>query len=434
MDEIEKYNKLNFFYKLKSDIKSKTVQNKIKQYRSNIKIRYENEPNFIKIMPTIERQAKTNNIYETLIKNGVKSNSSLIKLIYRTIMNIEERSKNENLNKIKKKIKLYKLPSIKELKAKKEQFEKKNMKKIKLIKLKKKKFEDYKSLIRKKIFFSSTTKNFDNNNKIRINLEKRKLPNMRNNISFNNKELSISPSGTRLNTESIKDSSIIFTKKNESNSNSFFNEKSNNSFIISNFNKSMDIIKKCEKGIKKGNYVNNFINNYKIDLDRSIRLRVKSNDLLDLDYKIIEEKNKKKNKYIKLEENRIKKIKESKEEKMSENFAYENRKEFAELIKNDDIKALDIQIREIKKINENLKKRFKKEQKQIKKVIEMANAGLKRTISIKNKIDIINKKNKRIDKMTDFYLYLNSLKISKNKSESKGILFDSFNEKNKTIG
>ena len=433
MDEIKKYNKLNFFFKLESDTKPKIVQNKIKEYRRNIKIRYEKEPNFYKIMPTIERQSRMNNIYQTLIKNGIKSNSCLIRLIYKTIMNIEERCRNENLNKIKKKIKLYKLPSIKELKTKKEIFEKKNMKKIKLIKLEKKKYEDYKALIRKKLFSSSTTKNFDNNI-IRLNLEKEKLPNMRNNISFNNKELSISPSGTRINTESIKDSSIIFTKKNESNSNSFFNEKSNNSFIISNFNKSMDIIKKCDKGIKKGNYVNNFINNYKIDLDRSIKLRVNRDDLIDMDHEIMQEKNKIKNKYIKLEEKRIKKIKESKEEKMSENFAYENRKEFVELIKKDDIKALSIQIKEIKKMNENLKKRFKEDKKQMKKVIEMADAGLKRTISFKNKIDIINKKNRSIDKMTNLNLYLNSLKNSEKKSEIKGILFDSFNEKNKRVG
>ena len=433
MDEIKKYNKLNFFFKLESDTKPKIVQNKIKQYRRNIKIIYEKEPNFYKIMPTIERQSRMNNIYQTLIKNGIKSNSCLIRLIYKTIMNIEERCRNENLNKIKKKIKLYKLPSIKELKTKKEKFVKKNMKKIKLIKLEKKKYEDYKALIRKKLFSSSTTKNFDNNI-IRLNLEKEKLPNMRNNISFNNKELSISPSGTRINTESIKDSSIIFTKKNESNSNSFFNEKSNNSFIISNFNKSMDIIKKCDKGIKKGNYVNNFINNYKIDLDRSIKLRVNRDDLIDMDHEIMQEKNKIKNKYIKLEEKRIKKIKESKEEKMSENFAYENRKEFVELIKKDDIKALSIQIKEIKKMNENLKKRFKEDKKQMKKVIEMADAGLKRTISFKNKIDIINKKNRSIDKMTNLNLYLNSLKNSEKKSEIKGILFDSFNEKNKRVG
>ena len=433
MDEIKKYNKLNFFFKLESDTKPKIVQNKIKQYRRNIKIIYEKEPNFYKIMPTIERQSRANNIYETLIKNGIKSNSCLIRLIYKTIMNIEERCRNENLNKIKKKIKLYKLPSIKELKTKKEKFVKKNMKKIKLIKLEKKKYEDYKALIRKKLFSSSTTKNFDNNI-IRLNLEKEKLPNMRNNISFNNKELSISPSGTRINTESIKDSSIIFTKKNESNSNSFFNEKSNNSFIISNFNKSMDIIKKCDKGIKKGNYVNNFINNYKIDLDRSIKLRVNRDDLIDMDHEIMQEKNKIKNKYIKIEKKRIKKIKESKEEKMSENFAYENRKEIVELIKKEDIKALSIQIKEIKKMNENLKKRFKEDKKQMKKVIEMADAGLKRTISFKNKIDIINKKNRSIDKMTKFNLYLNSLKNSEKKSQIKDILFDSFNEKNKRVG
>ena len=95
------------------------------------------------------------------------------------------------------------------------------------------------------LFITSSTKNL--NNKLILNYEERnrKIPNMRNNISFNNKDFTLSRSGTRISTESRKDLSLNYSKKIESNSNiSFMNEREreNNSFNISNILKPLEII------------------------------------------------------------------------------------------------------------------------------------------------------------------------------------------------
>ena len=160
----------------------------------------------------------------------------------------------------------------------------------------------------------------------------------------------------------------------------------------------MNIIDKCNQEVKKGNNINNSVNQYKNDFDKAIHGRINPEELLDLDHKIIQEKKKRNNKYSQLEEKRIKSIKKGLKEKMSDNFAFENRKEFAKLIKMDEVKACNIHLAEIEKINENLFKKYKIERKKVDNVIIKANIGLKRTIRIRKKMNEIISKNKQLDK------------------------------------
>ena len=89
-------------------------------------------------MPTIQKQSKINNIYQALIKNGLKYNSQIIRLIYRTIANINMRRSPLNKKEKKKERLIYNLPKIDRLKTQKEKYDNIKIKKIGLIKLNKK--------------------------------------------------------------------------------------------------------------------------------------------------------------------------------------------------------------------------------------------------------------------------------------------------------
>lgn len=391
-EEIKKYIGLQFFHKIKAKLEleePKFVQNKIINFRENIKNTYGKEPNFVDIMHIINKQARSNNVYPTLIKNGIKSNSKLIRLIYKTTQRLSEQNKPKyNLNQTHNNSFMYKFPKLDFLKKRKEKFESLNIKKIKLVKLNTKKFEEYKTIFRKKfplktidegtkksnsirkLFFrSSTTKNM----KHKINFGILRKKNQRNSISFNSKDLSQSLSMTRINTDSLKDSSIIYPSKN----------------------RSMNIINKCNNEIEKGNYINKSVTQFKIDLDKLMQGKINPEILLDLDQRVLIEKIK--NKYSKLEEKKIANVKKSMKKKISDNLAYERRKEFKDLFKVDDLKAYNIHLAEIQKTNKKLFEKFKIERKKIDKLIYRANIGLRKNLQFMKKIDEINNKNKQLD-------------------------------------
>ena len=307
-DNLYFYKKLDVFDKFEAKIKEpKTVPNQIRKCKRNIRLFYENEPLLCDVMPTIEKQEKSNNIYPKLIKNIANSNSKFLKLIYDKIYDITakdiQKDNSEIINKTNY-ICYYKLPKIDylKLKLKKKDSENKIFKKIKIIKLNDKNSKDFrKSKIPfnildktfkpksiRKLFFPSTC---NKSNKIKLSYEENipKMHNMRKNVSFN-QDFSFSPSGTRINTESKKDSSINYSRKNESNINFSQYEKNNNSLIESNYTKSMDIIQKCESGVNLGSYFHKHITKYKNKLDKVILEKMKAGEYLNFVHKIIKEK------------------------------------------------------------------------------------------------------------------------------------------------
>ena len=428
MYEIENYNRVNVFSKMKSNIKNeepKMVQNTIKKYRNNIKKTFEQEPDFIDIMDIIDKQARSNNVYQNLIKNGIKYNSQLIRLIYKTTQRLADINKIKSiLSDINFNRTLYNFPSIDKMKTKKEKYENLNIKKIKMVKLNNKKIEDFKAIDRKKLPFktideifkqrnmkkiilsSSSTKNTKNSINLSFGQERILNPNKRNNISFNSKDLSITPSGTRINTESLKDTSINYKRKRESKSSiSFLKEKNNNSFI-NNFSKKMDIIEKCEQEEQKGYYINKSVNKYRIYFDKLMQGRLNKEEILDVDHKVIQENQTIKNKYSNLEEEKEMNIKKTLKEKMSENFVYENRKELIELMKLSDIKAYNFRLSEVKSTNKKLFEKYKLDRKKIDKVIFKARRKVKKFIFVNEKIDELIKKNRKLKKKINYSMDL----------------------------
>jgi hypothetical protein len=177
-------------------------------------------------------------------------------------------------------------------------------------------------------------------------------------------------------------------------------KKNNDSFILSNISKSFDIMEKCDEEVKKGNDNKKDIFKYKKDFDKSIHQRINSQDLLDLDHKVLEQKKKFHDKYELMEAKNFKRIKRRIKEKISNHFAYENRKELGELLKVDNnAHAYNLHLLEVDKINQDILKRMGYERKIINKVKLMADAEFCRSIVINKKMDEINKKNKQIQKM-----------------------------------
>lgn len=413
-DNLYFYKKLDVFDKFEAKIKEpKTVPNQIRKCKRNIRLFYENEPLLCDVMPIIEKQEKSNNIYPKLIKNIANSNSKFLKLIYDKIYDITakdiQKDNSEIINKTNY-ICYYKLPKIDylKLKLKKKDSENKIFKKIKIIKLNDKNSKDFrKSKIPfnildktfkpksiRKLFFPSTC---NKSNKIKLSYEENipKMHNMRKNVSFN-QDFSFSPSGTRINTESKKDSSINYSRKNESNINFSQYEKNNNSLIESNYTKSMDIIQKCESGVNLGSYFHKHITKYKNKLDKVILEKMKAGEYLNFVHKIIKEKKEQNNKYEEIEEKKLETIKKTKIEKISNHLAYERRKEFYKVLKHEKSEAYDIRRVEVRKENEELEKKKIIERKIIKKALRMAETGLKESIIMNKKIDEIIAKNRKI--------------------------------------
>ena len=431
----ENYKDINCFSHLESiNTNKESISTKIKQYRKNMEISYKNDQLFEEIMPTIQKQSKMNNIYQALIKNGLKYNSQIIRLIYRTITNINMRRIQKIEKEKKKEINPYNLPKIDRLKNQKEKYDNLNIKKIKILKLNKEKLEEYKTKMRShintsmdainesakinnrpKLLFNnispisnSSTKNlekYNNHNYIDFTNEtndpNKKTPINKNILSF---KKSLTPTPTNI---SMIDLSTISTNKitkkiiKKNNLTPVFRseKKNNDSFILSNISKSFDIMEKCDEEVKKGNDNKKDIFKYKKDFDKSIHQRINSQDLLDLDHKVLEERKKLNNKYTRQQEKNIRRIKKQLKERISDNFAYENRKELMELLKVDqNAQAYNLHLIEMDKVNQDILKRIDGERKKINKVKLMADDGYCKSIVINKIMDEINAKNRRIKK------------------------------------
>jgi len=406
---------LNCFSQI--NINEESIEYKIKKYRKDIKSEYEHNKLFSEIIPVIKKQSEKKNIYEALIKNGLKYNSSLIRLICKTINKIERKNLRKSFEENKKeKNNTYHLPKIEMLKTEKEKYNDNNIIKLRKIKLKKERLEKNKSKIKKEIntlplktinkspkikknrllFFpkftsSQSTKNINSYNKNKSNISFNKNITLDNTTS-SNKELSTN----------ISNYYSRYVNKYKTYINPiFYSDNKKNSLFILNQSKSLDILQKCEQEVKKVNRASVDISQYKKDCDILIKQKINSMDLLDLDHKVIEEKNKLRNKFTLMEEKNFEKMKKELEEKVSDNFAYRNRKELTELLKVDkNASAYNLHLKEVGKINKKLIKRIDLERKKINKIKLMVNDEFCRSIAINKKMNEINEKNKRIHKST----------------------------------
>ena len=385
---------INCFTKLKTiNMNKDFIHNKIFLYRKNMKSEYEHDNNFKEIMPIILKQSKMNNVYKALIKNGIKFNSRFIRLIQRTVDDIKNKRilksyKEKNKGKI-----FYNLPKIEILKTQKEKYKKLNIKKIRIIKLKN--LGHINNINNLSFNFINESAKIDKRPKLIFrhfssisNKSTKNLSNLNFISNSPNKDLTLTPSNISIAEPSTNITYEFSNKIKKSNhKNSFFK--------LTNISKSYDIIHKCNSEVDQGDYKTKNINRIKKDFDKSIYQRLIRDKYLDLDRKIIEEKNKFNNKYIIQQKKNFKNIKKKLEVKISSHLAYENRKELTQILKEkkSDI-PYNLHLNEINKINQRILERRKKEKKLIYELNSIANDEYLKGIEINKKMDKINQKNK----------------------------------------
>ena len=392
--EKENNKDINCFTKLKTiNMNKDFIHNKIFLYRKNMKSEYEHDNNFKEIMPIILKQSKMNNVYKALIKNGIKFNSRFIRLIQRTVDDIKNKRilksyKEKNKGKI-----FYNLPKIEILKTQKEKYKKLNIKKIRIIKLKN--LGHINNINNLSFNFINESAKIDKRPKLIFrhfssisNKSTKNLSNLNFISNSPNKDLTLTPSNISIAEPSTNITYEFSNKIKKSNhKNSFFK--------LTNISKSYDIIHKCNSEVDQGDYKTKNINRIKKDFDKSIYQRLIRDKYLDLDRKIIEEKNKFNNKYIIQQKKNFKNIKKKLEVKISSHLAYENRKELTQILKEkkSDI-PYNLHLNEINKINQRILERRKKEKKIIYELNSIANDEYLKGIEINKKMDKINQKNK----------------------------------------
>ena len=392
---------------------------------------FEQQSYYRELMPLIRKSNKGHLFYSKIVRKGFKHKSPFFKAIFKAIEEINK-TKNKNLIQNRpKRLNLYKLPQIELLKLKKKKVEQLSAKKLKDVEKRNERYNKYKSMI-KDYLASSSSINFNPSKNEQKLISPRDTLNLNNTSnSFNNninsnknfiKKLSFSPLSKDLSTFYMSNYKIKSLSRNKSYNNSTF--MNSPKYNKSNINYIYD---KCIEEIEHGKDVAKKV--FKLDkkITRSIEKKLKKNKITNKDKNIIEDKNQKKNKYIKLEENNYAEIKRKMNAKISYFYAYNNRKEFHELIKNNEnAHAYILYLDEISKINERIGRHRKIERKRIDKVEILCDEGFRKKEYLKNKIDIFNKKHRDLEKQVDLIpnddFYISNTSNKGNKIEQMGTL------------
>lgn len=404
----------NCFSELKiSDPKNKqeTIQESIKDNKQFMVNFFKKQPYYNELMPKIIKASRGIVFYKGLIKKGVKHKSVFFEAIIRSIKRINE-DKIQIRPRSKKKIRLYKLPKIEELKIKKDKIENIGKKKIKLIQLQNDKIDKYKNEVKKislpaktiskktPIVYSTNTINFpiNNNNRYMQNIHS-------TNNSFNKNRNFTSKFDQNYGLSPISKDISTYYKSNDTFKNFSKNGLFSNRLKPLGISKSSSdlnvLLEKCEKEIINGKEVEELVLNSNSNFIKSMQEIIAANRFINRDKKVLEDK-KKDNKYIKLEEKNYANIKRKMKEKISDNLAYKNRKELREILKvNENARSYILQLNEMNKLNEKLSKRRVFEWKRIDKVNSMCDDEFRKKEYLKNRIDIINDKNDKLNKSID---------------------------------
>ena len=363
--------------------KEDTFHEKIKEDKDFLYNFFKQQPYYKESMPIIQKSYKGTPYYQELIK-GSKRKTRFYKTILKAIKQVEEEKKIKLTYKEKKMVKYYRLPQIEILRRR--------AKKLKDMFITKQKFNKNNSDVltpnntkSKSTFFNST-----NNSNIFKQTSLSVSPNNLKNKTFNDNNF-YSPNAKSI--YKIKTKGFL-SPQNKTMGGTFFNnftnEKKINNFSTKNF-----IINKCREEISLGKKVVGNFNKYNNQLDKELSEKLRETMLKNNDQTIIEEKSKK-NKYKAMEESTYGNIKRKMDKKISAVFAYVNRKEFEEILKNNEkIDAYDLYLKEMNKINEKLSKNKVVECKKLKKIEEMLDDIYKQKEFLKVKINKYNIKNSK---------------------------------------
>ena len=372
--------KINFFDKLSKIFIEPDKENnnrrfhyEIEKDKESILNFYRKEPFYKDKIDKMEMKSRGNFYYKGLVKKQIQKKSNFVRIILKSISEINERQK-----KIveKKRMIGYNISQLESLRK-----QKKNMEII----LKSRENEElknniFKSVDNKNIFVLNGKKSMENiynrNNRkfsgIKKDSENNNLTNLKNTIS-----------------KSFSFNSILTNNINET-------SLSNEGRRIDKFNK---ILNKCQKEIKDGGIIAGKMErftkrfNKKLSIIKTRRENKVDNNIQD--QKIVEDKIKPRQKYKLLEIEKFKELKRRLNAKISDNYVYFNRKEYSELV-NDRRKngEYDLYYEDVNKINEKILQNRIKEKNKFIEIKDLLEDSYKKKDYLKNKI--LDYKNKRI--------------------------------------
>ena len=444
--------------KSKSNNKFHQIIEKDKEFILNC---FRKEPYYKDSISLMEKASKGTLAYRRMVKNGLKNKSSFIKVILKSIEKVN-RDKNGKIKKIQPKIRKLKYGFCKSeidiLRKKRKEVE--NRIRLKSLELQKKEDSEKK-------YFSSNENNDKKLNSL-LTAGKNIIDPLDINLSTNKNISRINSGNTRIFsgitknldnistknkslTRSISTSSFITKRTNNNDNDNNNKNKIDNNFPENKMIKFNSILSKCKEeithGKRIGGKVEKFTNNVNEDINLCKQNRNNKEDNNIQDQKIIEDKITNKQKYKLLEIEKFNKLKKSIDAKISDNYVYFNRKEYAEMVKekrNDE--EYDLYLEDINKINENLEKKKIKEKEKLFEIENLLDDVYKKKRYLKNKINNYSY-NRIIEKEYEQYMKENVvfddeffILDNKKPEETKGTLIprllekkDEFSKKKKII-
>ena len=383
MENLEFFNELSNICKEEKKSEKKIIHNEIEKDKESILNCYREEPVYKDTLDIMEMKSRGKFYYKSLVKNQINKKSNFLKMILNSISKIKDKDKKNVKDNRKRGYNLSKLESMRNYKYKID----------KRLKLRENSdINIYNNKIKEKnntnIFLISGKKCLESMD----NIKKSKFP-----ISLNKNKIFFG-----IKNNSGKDTSITTLKNNISRSlslKSIYINNNNETNLneegkkIEKFN---DILDKCKKEIKKGGIIGGKMEKFTKRFDKNLlkskrKIENKVNNVIQ-DQKIIEEKIKTKQKYKLLEIEKFKELKRKLNIKISDNYAYFNRKKYSEIInekRKDD--EYDLYYEDMNKVYENILENKVKEKSKFNEIENLLENSYKKKNYLKNKISNYNK-------------------------------------------
>ena len=383
MENLEFFNELSNICKEEEKSEKKIIHNEIEKDKESILNCYREEPVYKDTLDIMEMKSRGKFYYKSLVKNQINKKSNFLKMILNSISKIKDKDKEKVNDNRKRGYNLSKLESMRNYKYKIDK------------RLKLRENSDIN-------IYNNKKKEKNNTNRFLIsgkkclesmdNIKKSKFP-----ISLNKNKIFFG-----IKNNSGKDSSITTLKNNISRSlslKSIYINNNNETNLneegkkIEKFN---DILDKCKKEIKKGGIIGGKMEKFTKRFDKNLlkskrKIENKVNNVIQ-DQKIIEEKIKTKQKYKLLEIEKFKELKRKLNIKISDNYAYFNRKKYSEIInekRKDD--EYDLYYEDMNKVYENILENKVKEKSKFNEIENLLENSYKKKNYLKNKISNYNK-------------------------------------------
>ena len=388
---------------------------------------FESQPYYNELMPIIIKNNRGTHFYKKIIKKGLEAKSDFFKTLIKAIQSSENDISPKIVGQAKS-IKYYKIPKLELLKRRKEKIDnylinknKTTTNKFNHLKKNNSMFDFLKSKNQVKTE-SIARQTFSNNTLNDFNFNNSKYNFLNNEATADTFHTNNNKNESMVNfhnkyTLNKKISSFYITRKNINASNQDNKNKSPKKFKIIKYSHLENLLNKCNEGI---NFAQNMGEDVgKSDTNKSIEeVNKKLKDVLkNKDQKVIEDKGSGNKKYLKLEKEKINELKRKMDIKVSDNYAYINRKELNDFMRdNDTIYAYQIYLREMNTINERIAKKKEMEKKNISTVRNLLENTFRQKEFLKYQIDKYYTKNAKKNELKffnsknkeDFYLNKNN--------------------------